>query len=344
LRTRNIVLIFIGALIVGGGLGFVITGFATSGAIAESFTFNHQAASPSSVEQVVVSADIGKIVIKYNSTPTPYFIHVDADIKVSGLFMAGKKYTNFFSPSTGWWQNSSGQVTFSLEARPDIWFDPSHWFKNYNITITVTLRTDIIYYLDAIATTGSINAQIPDNVKLDSFFLSTTTGSINADINAANLTKGFTFITTTGTLTTDLMNTTIGDDMTAVVDTGSINFLANNLEYTKDIAWDLSTNTGSIDITLNQNKPMGANITGYIETDTGGIDFIYSDNQAVVGAIFTSDITTGSFNYVNSGGFETLPSPNDDIFRSLDYLSATNKYMFDLVTTTGGIDVDGQSS
>ncbi|GAG82575.1 unnamed protein product, partial [marine sediment metagenome] len=147
LRNYKITLIVISALIVGGGIGFIVTGFTTAGSIEVSFGFQYEPSSPDPIEDLSINADIGKIIVKYNTTTTPYFAEIDVNLKIAGLFMEGKTYLDFFSPSTEWWTESSG--IFDLKVLPDIWFDPSYWFKSYEITITVTLRTDVIYDIDA---------------------------------------------------------------------------------------------------------------------------------------------------------------------------------------------------
>jgi len=90
--------------------------------------------------------------------------------------MEGKIYTDFFHPSTEWWDNTTG--TFNLQALPDAWYNPSHWFKSYNISVTVTLRTDVKYDLTALTAVGSIEMIVSDDVILNGTSLTSSTGSI----------------------------------------------------------------------------------------------------------------------------------------------------------------------
>jgi len=340
LRKLNIILIFIGAIVGGTALGFVITGFATSGSIDDSFTFYHTSGSPSPVEQLSLNADIGNFDIRYNTSSTPYLAKVEVSIKISGLFMAGKTYTNFFTVNTSWFQNTTTPTSFDLEAKPGVWFDPSYWFKSYNITIVVTLRDDITYALDVMTTTGNIKVNIPENVTVDDLLLTTTTGNSALYGNGANLTKGISSATTTGNYIINLTNCIIEDDISHLGTTGNVNVNLYNLEYSTDVAFNLQTTTGNINFNIYQYKAMGANITGFIDVTTGNININYIDNIASIGARFVSTVTTGNINYINSGGFEELGT----IFRTLNYNSALYKYTFDLDTTTGNINVDGQSN
>jgi len=341
LRKLNIILIFIGAIVGGTALGFVITGFATSGSIDESFTFYHASGSPSPIEQVSLSADIGNIDVRYNTTSTPYLAKIEARIKIAGLFMAGKTYTNFFTPNTTWFQNTTTPTSFDLEAEPGVWFDPSYWFKSYNITIVVTLRTDITYALDVMTTTGNIKVNIPENVTVDDLFLTTTTGNSALYANNATLTKGLSSAITTGNQIINLTNCVIASDISHIGTTGNVNVNLYNLEYSIDVVVDLETTTGNINFNIYQYKAMGANVTGYITATTGNINIAYVDTIASVGAGFNGAATTGNVNYINSGGF-TESGIND--FESTDYSSTFNTYTFDVETTTGNINVDGQSS
>lgn len=338
MRKQNIILIFVAAIIVGGGLGFVITGFATSGSIQESFTFYYEG-SPSPIEELSLNADVGALDIKYNTTLTPYMAKIDVNIAISGLFMAGRQYTAFLTPYTGWWQNSSTPTTFDLDVKQDVWFDPANWFKSYNISVTITLRTDVVYDLDASTGTGSIDIDIPDNVVLDDLTIDTGTGSIELYSTNANLTHGLTIESGTGSILANFTNNVIGGNLGLDAGTGSIDFNSFNMEYTQDSIWTIHTGTGSIDININQHSGMGANVSGLVDTGTGSIDIIYKDTSPSVGASFFGSTGTGSFTRINTLGFIPISS---NPFDSIDYITTYN-YDLNLDTGTGSIEVDGSS-
>jgi len=358
-RTAIIVL---AALIGGGALGFVITGFATSGTIEESFTFYYQDV-PSSMEDITLDVGLGSLDIRYNTSNTPYIVKIDVDMKISGLFMANRGYAEFFGPSTDWWQNATfPPITFNLKALPQTWFNPTFWFKSYNIDVNVTLRTDVIYKITADTGTGSIRMVTPNNVILSDISLSSGTGSIYLSVSdnttiqdtldldagtgsislyskSANFSKGLLIDTGTGSIVANLSNSIIGGDIALSTGTGSIDFKSYHLEYAKNSAWTLSAGTGGIDVVINQDAFMGANVTGTISTGTGSIDILYVDTSASVGASFFGSTGTGSYNRINSGGFTPT---NFNPFRSLDFPTTYN-YDLNLSTGTGSITVDGSS-
>lgn len=361
MRNYNKALIIIAALIVGGGIGFVVTGFTTAGSIDDSFSFQYEPSSPDPIEDLSINADIGKIIVKYNTTATSYFAEIDVNIIIAGLFMFDKTYLEFFNPSTEWWSESSG--IFNLDLLPDVWFDPSHWFESYEITIIVTLRTDVIFDIDATTATGAIEMSVPNNVILNGtsltsstgsvklstlgnnefqgkFGLRTSTGSIDLFAKNTNFTHGFKASTSTGSLLLNYTNCGMGDDLTGIVSTGSVIFKSYNMYYFKDIDLNLQTSTGNIDAGLYQYIDMGANVTGNVHTSTGSIDVVYRDNLANTGVRFTSSTSTGSINYTPHSTMEILGS----VYQSLNYGFATRKYTFTLDTSTGSIGVNGQSA
>ena len=361
LRNYKIALIVISALIVGGGIGFVVTGFTTAGSIDVSFGFQYEPSSPDPIEDLSINSDLGKIIVKYNTTATPYFAEIDVDLKIAGLFMSGKTYLDFFNPSIEWWAESSG--IFDLKALPDIWFDPSYWFKSYDITITVTLRTDVIYDIDAKTDIGAIEMSVPDEVILNDTSLTSSTGSVrlttlgntqfqgkvglqtntgSIDLFAknTNFTHGFEAFTSTGSLLLNFTDCVMGDDLTGIVSTGSVTFKSYNMFYAKDIDLKLQTSTGSIDAVIYQYINMGTNVTGSMKSSTGSIEVLYRDNLANTGVKFTSSYGVGSINYIDHATMKIT----GNIYSSINYGIATYKYTFALTTSTGSVDVDGQST
>ncbi len=363
LRNYKIALIVISALIVGGGIGFIVTGVTTAGSIDVSFNFQYEPSSPDPIEDLSLNADIGKIIVKYNTTATPYFAEIDVNLKIAGLFMSDKTYLDFFNPSTEWWAESSG--IFDLKVLPDIWFDPSYWFKSYEITITVTLRTDVIFDIEATMATGAIEMSVPDEVILNGTSLTSSTGSVklitlganefqgkvglqtstgSVDLLAknTNFSHGFETFTSTGSLLLNFTDCFMGDDLTGIVSTGSVTFKSYSMYYAKDIDLKLETSTGSIDAEIYQYTNMGANVTGSMKSSTGSIEVLYRDSLANTGVKFTSSTGVGSINYIPHATME-ITGGLGSIYSSINYGIATYKYTFALTTSTGSVDVDGQS-
>ncbi|MEJ2295684.1 MAG: hypothetical protein P8Y23_13095, partial [Candidatus Lokiarchaeota archaeon] len=96
MRKKGLIAIFIVTLAFGGFLGFIITGFATSGSTRDSFNFYYEPSSPAEIEELLINVDVGGVEIQYNTSNTPYYAQVEVSIAVSGLFMTGKSYLDFF--------------------------------------------------------------------------------------------------------------------------------------------------------------------------------------------------------------------------------------------------------
>jgi len=318
---------------------FFIIPYGTYGKYEESFDYNYTPPSPSALESIDINLDIGRTIIKYNQTPTPHVAKIDMDFSLEGPDVGDKTYTDYFKPIS--WVNDSAPITFTLEVKPDAWASPFAWFTfQQNITATITLRTDVVYAIDATTTTGSVELTVPSGIAIGDLDLQTTTGSISMFGNGANFTKGVNVETTTGSNILNFTNCIFGGNVVGDVTTGSIEFLTYNSMYSQNSQLSLSTTTGSVSIEIYQYSDLGADVTGQVTTSTGGIDVIYEDNQGSVGALFTGTTTTGSIDYNNIGGFTEFGG----IFESNDYSTATYKYTFTMGATTGSIDVDGKSS
>ena len=361
MRNYNKALIIGAILLLGGGLGFIIYGFGAAGSIEKTESFTYEPSSPDPIEELTFNADIGSLLFKYNTSPTTSYAEIDVDIEITGLYMEGKTYENFFNPSTEWWDNTT--ATFNLLTIPDVWFDPSHWFKSYNITIAVTLRTDVVYDLTALTAVGDIEILVPDGVFLNGTSLTSSTGAIklnttgnnefrgkvrlesstgNVEFFAAktNFTRGFKALTSTSKLTLNYTNCLMGDNLIGTSSTGNVFFKSFNMVYTKNINLNLESSTGSINSTLYQYITMGANVTGIWETSTGSIYVYYRDNLNNTAVRFVSSTSTGSINYSGVGMVETgLGS----IYSTLNFADATYQYVFSLLTSTGSINANAQS-
>ncbi|GAG32912.1 unnamed protein product, partial [marine sediment metagenome] len=158
-----------------------------------------------------------------------------------------------------------------------------------------------------------------------------------------NFSQGLTSASTTGSVTMNFTNCVMGDDISGTLSTGSITLRSFNMMYSQNSVWAFETSTGSINAVIYQYVDMGVNITGSLVTSTGSIGVTYIDNQASVGASFSGSWGTGSYNRINSGGFN---STTYNPFYSIDYGdgTATSTYTLSLTTSTGNINVDGTSS
>ncbi|MHA2473451.1 MAG: hypothetical protein ACXAES_09480 [Promethearchaeota archaeon] len=363
-KDFKIIIIAVAVLLVGGGTIFGTIIFLTWGEYNFSDTYIYDPGVPSPIEDVSFSCDVGAISIHYNTTPTDNVVKIDLTISVNGGFVEGKTFSDFFQPII--WENVSVPViNFELHNKPTAIFIFG-LFRN--IQIDVTLRTDVGYNIDAYTATGSVNLDASTGVVLNDTSLSSSTGSValNADEDASFLgdtylgtstgsvsifadnntfSNGIYASSSTGSATLNFTNCIMGDDLYCSVSTGSIGLKSYNMLYTQDAGWNVGTSTGSVDVEIYQSLNMGANVIGTIGSSTGGVDIVYTDKLSTVGAEFDCGTGTGSVTYMSSGsgGFSWIGDSNDKVITSDDYGASTFRYTFTVSTSTGSIEVIGES-
>ena len=315
--------------------GFFVIGFMTQGVYEDSFTYYYNLASPASIEECIIYGDTAGINIQYNSTPVDYIVKVDVDISVSGLFVSGKSYENFYNPIS--WKNTSS-AEFSLTGYLWSWIDPTSWFKIQNNLITVTLRTDVVYKLSATSITGGISLVTPENTTIDELNLKCVTGGVRLNAAETNFTKKVICETTTGGVVLDFANCTFNDDIQGNTITGGVEFNSYNPNYTQNINLNLGTTTGGIVMNIQQYSDMSANVTGTARTVTGGVSIDYRDTISDIGAKFTGTTVTGDV-FLPSGSNFTLQPP--DSSTSQNYNTANTTYTITASTTSGNVNIAG---
>ncbi|MFX0006531.1 MAG: hypothetical protein ACFFA7_16440 [Promethearchaeota archaeon] len=362
-RKNSIVLIIVAACIVAGGATFGVLIFTTWGEINYENSYSYKPSSPSSIERININSDIGSVHIRYNETPTDYYAKLDLDIHIAGILVEGSSFSDFFNPIV--WENESTPVTtFTLDAKATTWFIFGVFRQ---IQINLTLRTDVIYDLNVLSSTGGVNAIFPENTVLNNTYFSTSTGNVflNASKNItfqgnvglttstgavilyakqSNFTNDLKSLSSTGNTHLNLSSCSIGGVLTGITTTGDIVFKSFDMKYAEGYNWRFQSSTGKIGLTILQYTEMGANITGSIQTSTGYINIYYKDGLATIGAKFTCSTSTGSKSYIpiGSGGF-TENDVNPKIITSDDYNSAINKYTLTATSSTGNVILNGES-
>ncbi|UCC18457.1 MAG: hypothetical protein JSV62_10105 [Promethearchaeota archaeon] len=360
-RSTKITLFIVAACLITGGTAIGILVVATWGEINYENTYYYNPSSPAPIERININSDIGSVLIKYNTTPTDYYVQIDLDIHIAGIFVKGSSLWDFFNQII--WENGTTQVTtFTLDAKATTWF-----IFIQKIHINVTLRTDVVYNINSYSGTGSTSMNVPDNIMINNTNLATSTGSVSlttaknitfqGDVGMSsstgsvaliakhvNFTRDLVAYTSTGSLTLNFTNCIIGGDLVGTASTGSISFSSYNMKYMKDHTWSLETSTSSISVRILQFIEMGANVTGSISTSTGSISVYYRDILINVGALFSCSTSTGSNTYtpIGFGGF-TESGINPKTITSSDYSTASNYYTFGLSTSTGSITVAAES-
>ena len=362
-RKNSIVLIIVAVCLVAGGAAFGVLAFTTWGDFNYENSYSYKPSSPSSIEQININSDIGSVRIRYNETPTDYYAKLDLDIYIAGILVKGSSFSDFFNPIV--WENESTPITtFILDAKATTWFIFGVFRQ---IQINLTLRTDVVYDLNILTSTGNINAEISENTILNNTILSTSTGNVylnalnnitfqgNVGLTTStgnilfyakqgNFTHNLKSFSSTGNMHLNFSTCSIGGDLTGTESTGNIVFNSYNMKYAEGHNWRFQSSTGKIGLTILQYTEMGANINGSIQSSTGNINIYYKDSLATIGAKFTCSTSTGTKSYVpiDTGGF-TVNGANPKIMISDDYISAINKYTLTATASTGNIIVHGES-
>ena len=339
MRSYIIALIFVGALIIGGTIGFFVTGFVTASSIKKESTFYYDPSSPDLIESLDIYSDIGEVSVQYNSSNTPHYATIDVNIEIGGLFMQGKSYTDFFTAESNWWNPSTAE--FTLKVKPDIWFDPSYWFKAYNVTINVLLRTDIVYDLTAISSTGAVKMTTKNGVVLNSTILDTSTGSValtsSTNVEFQGIVKLHT--STGGVALNTLENSTFLDSLTLSTSTGSVSLTSDRTTFSK--GFQLDSSTGSVEMHMN-NCTVGDDLIA--TTSTGSVilvstDMIYTNDvnmhlETSTGSINANIIHNNDLNANITALFKTSTGSVNVVYR--DY-NSTDGFRFTSSTSTGSV-------
>ncbi|MEJ2249139.1 MAG: hypothetical protein P8Y70_00360 [Candidatus Lokiarchaeota archaeon] len=356
----KVVAIVVISLLITAGVAFGLVFLYTYGTVKQSYEFYYKPASVQPSEKVSFNSDIGNFEIKYNSTPTDNVVTINVDARVSGAFVAGSNFLDFFKSPKFLNSTSDPVKKFTFETRPKPWL---FILSSSRIQISVILRTDIEYNISTVVTTGNININIPHESKVKDLSLTSTTGTINLsaknsnftdgiqisattgyigiNIDDSNILKGLKATATTGDVNVNLDKCYLDEKIDLLTTTGTLTLKVYNSSYSPSHLWDLDATTGNIWVTIYQNAVMNSNVTGSITTTTGIIGLTYFDYSNQVGASFFGTVTTGNYNRVNNGGFT---STSFNPFQSNDYNSANSTYSLNLTTTTGNINVSGNSS
>jgi len=338
-----IVIMTIAALITAGIVIFGIVGVATAGTIEKTYQFTYTSSSTPR-ENIDIDTDISRVIVNYNSTPMDSYMDANLSVRIEGLFMEGKTIRHFFNEPTT--QNNTADKRIEFTTKQDQWFDPSTWFSTKISTLTILLRSNVIYNIDIDVSVGDISLNVPENVTVGNLNLISSTGSISTDLlnnttvdsinvktstgNVAlntlytNHTSSLTLTTDTGNIEATISNGIIDGDITTDTDTGTSTLRVYNVTYQTNSVWALSGDTGNINIHIKQDETMNANVSGTATTSTGNINVNYEDRSTNVGVRLVGSTSTGTA----------------DDYTSSDFATATCKYDLDLSTSTGNVNID----
>jgi hypothetical protein len=162
----------------------------------------------------------------------------------------------------------------------------------------------------------------------------TSVGSVTMNPNVEVDFQGLSLRSTTGTVDATLTNSvTLPTAATFSTTTGSVHLTWVNAQVTGNTSMYLATTTGSIDLSVAQNRDLAGSVTIDAETTTGSVNPTLSINGDI-GAQITSHVSLNSIS-VSVQNFNGNKSP----IYSSNY-PATNNFIVNAATTTGSININ----
>jgi hypothetical protein len=281
--------------------------------INESCSFFYQPSSPSPIEKLYINADEGNVEIRYVDPTIDYYVLIEVNIELRGKDLAKKTYEDYLNIT---WSNSSSPANFRLEIISDDWFNPSLWLIK-DINIVVNLRKDIVFDIITNLIKGNYEITVPWPASIGNLLTNVTNGDILYNFELCS----------------------IQGNITGITNKGDLELESNNVEYTQNCNWELTSTDGYMNIKIFQHKEMGANITGTAMIIDGGLDLFYNDNTANIGAWFFFPLLSGDFS-LDQEGFNIIFEAEKTWFISFDFPTINNYNLTLYVTNPGGRNIN----
>ena len=198
----------------------------------------------------------------------------------------------------------------------------------YIVKISRTENTSLLHQV-----TVTCDVYIDPSVSLD-LNLRTSTGEININADKAMTINRLTAESSTGTVQATLAEDVIvSGSMTFRTITGVSSLSWNNADASSNIPVYLSSLTGGVELTVNQSKPLSANVTINADTSSAGYVTLNLGLRNEVAANISATQNTGSI-FVQQRGF----SGNELPIQSSNYPSQSN-FMINLQNNAGGTEI-----
>ncbi len=253
------IIIFGFSLIMTIPIAFLTIVLSPYGVIDESYSFIYQPSSPSSVEKLFITADVGNVEIRYIDPTDDYYALIDVDFMMSGAKLARKSYEDYFDIQ---WNKSSSPANFTIQIISDDWFNPSLWLTK-DVNIVVKLRKDVIFDIITNLIEGTYEITVPYEVSI---------GNIITNVSNGNILYDFEYCSIQGNITGN-------------INEGDLTFKTNDVEYAHNNIWDLNVGKGNVNFEIYQYRDMGANNTSLVKVNDGRVFILYEDKSADIGAI-----------------------------------------------------------
>jgi hypothetical protein len=210
--------------------------------------------------------DIGEVDIHYTFSPVDYHVKINYHIDLISQNIPKTNHTDFFNIE---WEKTDESFIFTMELITNISYLDTVLIE-HNVNIIVILNPIILFNINS-----EIN--IEGNFKLQGFGINTN--NINVYTRLGNIIFNFGWCN-------------IGGNIYGNSRGGDIELNLINVQYSRNSAWNLTTNPEGIiisDILINitQNTAIKVNITATAITTIGDITLHYTDTTSFVGANFT---------------------------------------------------------
>jgi hypothetical protein len=295
--------IVLGAILI---FGAIVGAFVFLPVRSVSFNESHQVLSENGVN--AADLDLSADVARFNIT----FADLNGRVMTMNVSANG---------GAGLWSSSDilnvtlnhrriGNTLFvnSTVSRVGVWWP---WFGGINVVCDVRIDRSLNLTLNVKTSTGNVVMVASGAVVFDSLHLETTTGAVEASLNRDVVVNGAVLIKST---------------------TGSTGFSWDDAKAARDIAVDVKTTTGGVDLNVTQDSSTHGNVTLNAGAVTGSVDLemmIRND----VGAVINSSTAVGGVS-ANTSGFSGTKSQ----LQSTNYPAPSN-FILSLSTTTGGVNV-----
>ncbi|MEJ2250442.1 MAG: hypothetical protein P8Y70_09845 [Candidatus Lokiarchaeota archaeon] len=339
MKKLLILFIFGFSVFIGGSFAIGIYGFAANGYVEDSFNYSYETSQLNSTQDLHFRMDVGNVYIEYNNSKMEEAMMADMRIYLSGPFINGKKYTDYFNPVI--WQNTPTSANLSLKEFNNNWPGKDDWFYRDGSTLRIKLRTDLTYNISVYSEEGNIEVHSPKDVNINKINLTTSIGDVSLYANRTIFNNKISIKSNTGNIFLNFTKCIIDGSIRSVTFTGDTHLNTYHPYYTETSNWEINTTNGDIIVNINQNENMNSDVDASFQSHVGNVVVNYHDNSTQVGALFSGSSGINVIKYESKdGSFGKFRNE----FKSIDYDTAINKYSIDMKTFNGDIVVRATSS
>ena len=279
---KTVALVLIVSMFLGGVTLFVS---ANSYEILAERSYNYESEEIPAELAFKFDVSSAEIVFLFNSTPIDDIIKIDA---IFAFTIHGFEERSLDEIYDIVWETSESSVLFGVYQ--ENWFPWTTWDQS---TITVTLRTDIVYDLEIDTGSGNVLIGVPEGVDFINLEIHTGSGGIDLDINgSSSFANDLNLGTGSGSIHVDIKDSTIENSFEADTGSGSMELILYNVDLSNTLTLD--TGSGSMDLFIT-NSILSNGILS--ETGSGGVEYLITNTT--LGGDLDVRIGSGGFNLIS---------------------------------------------